>query len=81
MSKGAPAEATNVVDLMDALKRSVDAVRSGRKKTKAAAADGDDLDELSKSELYERATELGIHGRSGMNREELRDALQKARAA
>lgn len=86
VSKGAPAEATNVVDLMEALKRSVDAVRSGREKTKAAAdsdgaGDSDDLDELSKSELYERATKLGIHGRSGMNRDELQHAVQEARAA
>jgi DNA end-binding protein Ku len=33
---------------------------------------------MKKEELYERATEIGVPGRSRMNREELIDALSKA---
>ncbi len=38
-----------------------------------------ELRQLSKTELYQRATEQGIAGRSKMNREELIDALAPAR--
>jgi DNA end-binding protein Ku len=57
---------------------------SGRKPEAAAAAKTKrasgskvkvDLTKLSKSELYDRATELSIPGRSKMSREELEDAL------
>jgi hypothetical protein len=41
------------------------------------AARADDLDELSKEELYERAQEKDIPGRSHMNKDELKKALQK----
>ena len=37
-----------------------------------------DLRQLSKSELYQRATEQGIEGRSKMSREQLVDALTRA---
>jgi hypothetical protein len=33
---------------------------------------------MSKKELYERAKELGVQGRSGMSREDLIAALRKA---
>jgi len=44
------------------------------------ATDGDgaaELDELNKDELYHRAQEQDIPGRSQMNKEELKEALQK----
>jgi hypothetical protein len=37
----------------------------------------DDLEELSRDELYQRAQEEDIPGRSQMNKEELKEALQK----
>jgi DNA end-binding protein Ku len=147
-----PPEATNVIDLMEALSRSVEQSRSrgragggagrgtrsaggrrgggrketagtrhtgggqketastkhtggGRKETagtkrtlsgKATAATGkataagktsagrratDDLASLSKAELYERASEAGIPGRSKMTREQLAKALARQGAA
>ncbi|MCU7820663.1 Ku protein [Kitasatospora sp. DSM 101779] len=119
LSEGPPAEATNVVDLMDVLRRSLDDARGGsaargadesarpakarrtpkaaggRKSTSAAAGRGgaaatpekkrvgsskaaEDLSKLTKTELYKRATELGIPHRSAMNRDELQAAVEKA---
>ncbi|MFD2078993.1 DNA end-binding protein Ku [Actinopolymorpha cephalotaxi] len=127
-------EESNVVDLMDALRRSVDEARSGRagragsgakkaakstgakkaaksagakkeaaKKSatsagakKAAKSTGGsgsrkaagngsggrsraaDVAELSKQDLYDRASKLGIEGRSKMTRAQLQKAVQKA---
>ncbi|MHB8681596.1 MAG: non-homologous end joining protein Ku [Acidimicrobiales bacterium] len=86
------AEPTKVVDLMAALEASVEAARgrSGAKpatrKAQPAPASGsrsasrkvEDLSSLSKSELYERATELDVAGRSKMTRDELEDAVAAA---
>jgi DNA end-binding protein Ku len=87
-----------VVDLMEALRASV-AAASGRKgsgekqakssegkqlKRASSAAKTTDLSDLSKSELYDRATELGVPGRSKMTRKELEDAVagtQRSRRA
>jgi hypothetical protein len=48
---------------------------------RTAAADGNghatDIDDLTKDELYQRAQERDIPGRSQMNKEELKEALQK----
>ncbi|MFF1378914.1 Ku protein [Streptomyces sp. NPDC058308] len=120
-----PAESTNVVDLMDALRASVDRAKNpsksggekggddsaapptdirdaaarrratGTRNRKApgksrgatgrkagdrkASARGRSLDALTKAELYERATDAGVPGRSSMNREELVAALRGAR--
>jgi hypothetical protein len=41
------------------------------------AAEADDMDELTKEELYQRAQEEDIPGRSHMTKNELKDALQK----
>lgn len=130
-------EESNVVDLMDALRRSVDEARSGRsgragsqgsgakkaaksgaskssaskktaksgaakktaksagakKATKSAGGSGTrraagngsggrsrsaDVAELSKQDLYDRASKLGIEGRSKMTRAQLQKAVQKA---
>jgi DNA end-binding protein Ku len=95
-------EATNVIDLMDALRRSLDRTSgtpqvgvdaSGGKKgsgsqrghaqrPKATAtkhrSPKEDLAALSKTELYERATQLSVAGRSKMTREQLQAAVTKA---
>lgn len=122
-----PAESTNVVDLMDALRASVDRAKkpsgSGSKKRgdsgarpptdirEAAAkrrsagagkrqgktggkaegkaggkagvkagvkARGPSLDSLTKAELYQRAADASVPGRSSMNRKELLAALRGA---
>ena len=53
------------------------AVRSTKKASGSAstAAVKEDLTALSKTELYDRATELGVAGRSKMSRKELEDAV------
>ena len=67
-----PAEPTKVVDLFDALSRSVEGRKKGSR-TKAPK-----LSELSKSDLDKMARELGIRGRSKMSRAELEHAIGKA---
>jgi DNA end-binding protein Ku len=78
-----------VIDLMEALKRSLDAPRQtggarGRGSNHDAPPKGsprkaanDNLSELSKSELLERAAQAEIAGRSKMNRQQLIMALKK----
>ncbi|MCC5474816.1 non-homologous end joining protein Ku [Streptomyces barringtoniae] len=79
-----PPEATNVIDLMEVLSRSVEQGRSrGRKgggepptgKKQAAGKKEEDLGALSKAELYERASAAGVPGRSRMSRDQLVKAL------
>ncbi|MET8468886.1 Ku protein [Streptomyces sp. NPDC006422] len=75
-------EPTNVVDLTEALRESLERARGGKRSTsspKKKQSAGQELDELSKAELYERASEQGIEGRSKMNRKQLVDALSKGR--
>lgn len=76
-----PSQPTDVIDLTDALRRSVEQARDKR----GGRAKGDDLGELNKGELDKRAKELGVRGRSKMNRSELeaavRDAASGSRAA
>jgi DNA end-binding protein Ku len=105
VSAGPPAEATNVTDLLDALKRSVADARAGRpapepkrparrrkqeakrsgparqRPTRKSRASRAELSQLTKSELYQRATDLDIPGRSTMKRDELEKAVGKAAAA
>ncbi|MET9571752.1 Ku protein [Streptomyces virginiae] len=77
------AEATNVVDLTEALRASVERARGGGRRkagpTSGKARDSrdsqDSLDSLTKAQLYERATAAGIPGRSTMTRAELAGAL------
>jgi DNA end-binding protein Ku len=109
VSKGAPLESTNVVDLMDVLQRSVDSARgstpkpaakkssprmpkasAGTKSTSAKTAKKapaakkrtgaarEDLSQMTKAELYERAAELNIPKRSAMSRDQLQDAVAGA---
>jgi DNA end-binding protein Ku len=67
-------------DLMAALQRTLDNVRSGRdlrdEAEEGEGADGDgDLDRLSRDELVERARKEKIRGRSKMSKKELVEAL------
>jgi hypothetical protein len=71
---------------MDALERALDNVRSGRDLRAEAEADVDgDSDEdgrlnrLSRDDLYKRAQEEGIPGRTKMSKKELADALTQHR--
>src|SRR5690606_11776294 len=104
-----PAEkpAENVVDLVSALRESIERAKSGRSKRGATGhsrkSDGkqnggkqkgrakstssgknsssspdSDLSSLSKQELYERAGDLKIRGRSKMSASELREAVGEA---
>lgn len=52
------------------------AAREGRSKVGRRGGKAKDYDERSKRELYERAKELEINGRSKMNKSELIDALR-----
>jgi DNA end-binding protein Ku len=87
------AEPAKVHDLMEALRASVEAVKKGERirpekkgtaartaggRKKRAAAGGKDLLGMSKEELYERAQELDIAGRSDMSKKELVSALRRA---
>ncbi|MBQ0924179.1 non-homologous end joining protein Ku [Saccharopolyspora endophytica] len=69
----APPQPTDVIDLTEALRRSVDEARKGRK-----PAPSEDLSELTKAELDDRAKQLGIKGRSKMKRAELEQAVSEA---
>ncbi|MGW8762684.1 non-homologous end joining protein Ku [Streptomyces sp. NPDC055815] len=66
------AEATNVIDLMEALRASVKHARGGSGNEPGPEGD---LADLTKSELYEKAADAGIRGRSSMTRDELIEAL------
>lgn len=89
------APSSDVIDLMEVLKRSMAAAggaggrkaakkaggsKGGRSKTGRAgkSTGGGDLAALSKEELYERAQQLDVPGRSGMTKRQLIAALQKA---
>jgi DNA end-binding protein Ku len=75
-----------VLDIMEALKASVDAAKKGKKpsaktasRSKSLTKDGDsDLDSLSKQELEERARNLDIPGRSKMGKKDLIKAIRKS---
>ncbi|WP_158895369.1 Ku protein [Amycolatopsis anabasis] len=83
----APAEPTKVVDLFDALSRSIQSRKSGggekpgkaAKGAKAKAEPAEDLAELSKADLDKLARELDVKGRSKMTRAELEKAVAAAR--
>jgi len=64
-------------DLLEALRRSVEASKGGRRPS-ANGSRRDKLDDLPKSELDKRAREADIDGRSKMSKEELIEALRTA---
>jgi DNA end-binding protein Ku len=65
----------NVVDLVAALERSIAQARGGGRQRRRSS---DDLGDLSKKELYDRAGELGVPGRSKMSKGELAEAIAEA---
>jgi DNA end-binding protein Ku len=70
--EAAPESEDNVIDLMSALQESIDRARNGRKRG------SDERSEMSKKELYERAGDLGVSGRSKMSKDELEEAVANA---
>jgi DNA end-binding protein Ku len=70
-------EAEEPVDLMAALRASIDAAKGGRRPAKRRS-DANRLDGLSKEELYELAKKADLPGRSDMSKDELVDALKAA---
>lgn len=77
-----PTEPTKVVDLFDALARSVESSKKSRRaesgKRSSRRSNGPDLSELSKAELDRMARELDINGRSKMSRSALEKAVRQA---
>jgi DNA end-binding protein Ku len=86
-----PRDESKVVDLMDALRASVEAAggrhKAGNKATPSparqrrrgpAGLDRDQLGGLPKAELAKQAAKLGISGRSKMTRDQLAKAVEKA---
>ncbi|MFB7669675.1 Ku protein [Kitasatospora sp. NPDC056138] len=62
-----------------AVKRTQPAAAAGGGKKRATATKPEDLGALTKAELYKRATDLDIPHRSAMTRDQLQDAVKKAR--
>lgn len=81
-------EEEGVIDLMEILKRRMQRKdgagtdsRRGSARTRqrrSRGRSGADLESKSKKELYARAQELDIEGRSGMNKAELIDAIRRS---
>jgi len=74
-----PSEPTKVVDLFEALSRSVERQKGSPATKKSRKPAEPDLSSLSKAELDRMARELDIKGRSKLNRDELEKAVRTAR--
>lgn len=91
VSEAEPAQPTKVVDLFEALSKSVEGRKKGRgsspdddggaKRRGASPGKGPDLANLNKAELDKMARDLDIKGRSKMSRDELEEAVAAARSA
>ncbi|MGH3876351.1 MAG: Ku protein [Actinophytocola sp.] len=83
VAETAPSEPTKVVDLFEALSKSVE----GRKKRRdtpaesSSSSSSENLSGLSKADLDKLARDLDIKGRSKMSRDELEKAVTTARSA
>ncbi len=82
-----PGDESRVVDLMDALRTSLEAAGRRNKATRSpakqrrrsrAGLDRDQLRELPKAELAKQAAKLRISGRSKMTRDQLAMAVEDA---
>jgi DNA end-binding protein Ku len=82
VAEAEPSEPTKVVDLFEALSKSVES-RKKRRDTPSAASDSpaEDLSSLNKADLDKLARDLDIKGRSKMSRDELEKAVTAARSA
>lgn len=85
----APPSPTDVIDLTEALQRSVDQARGnrsqrsgghsqGRAQRRSGGGNDEELTDLNKAQLEDRAKQLGIRGRSKMNRAALEKAVEAA---
>jgi DNA end-binding protein Ku len=93
VSEQPTATSNNVVDLMEALRASVEvaknhqrgnASQSSKLQTRPASSAADNSDSLSgmtKKELYELAQKLDIAGRSSLGRDELEEAVRSAQGS
>jgi DNA end-binding protein Ku len=72
VTEGADEERAPVLDLMQALERSLGRGAGGGGKGRIRES------ELSRDDLYRRAKELGVPGRSKMSRDELAEAVRQA---
>ncbi len=89
VTESEPSQPTKVVDLFDALSRSVEGRKKRREGSSAAddtgsskaSAKSEDLSDLSKADLDKLARDLDIKGRSKMTRDELAEAVAAARSA
>lgn len=77
-------EPAAVPDLMGALRRSMEALDRGNAPAasrdagdRSSGTSADELEHLSRSELYERARDAGVRGRSSMSKRELAEALSR----
>lgn len=76
-----PEDEADVIDLMEVLKRSLqgpDAESRASTPRRRGGDSGSDLEDLTRAELYERAQELDIPGRSSMKKQELLQALRRS---
>ncbi len=79
-------EPEGVVDIMDALRRSVEAAKQGRppqeqrreRRGRHQVPSAAEMQEWTKDELYQRARELNVAGRSSMDKTELIQAIRAA---
>lgn len=76
VSEEAPSEPTKVVDLFDALSKSVE---SRKKRREESPEPAEDLSSLAKAELDKLARDLDVKGRSKMTRDELEEAVKSAK--
>ncbi|SDH81846.1 DNA end-binding protein Ku [Actinokineospora alba] len=76
VSEEAPSEPTKVVDLFDALSKSVE---SRKKRREESPEPAEDLSSLTKAELDKLARDLDVKGRSKMTRDELEEAVKSAK--
>lgn len=70
-------DTADVIDLMAALEASVERVR-GERRDSSGDADPADLGALTRDQLYERAREHDIAGRSKMSKDDLIHAIEHA---
>ena len=71
-----PSVGPPVIDLMEVLKRRMAGIAEDEDRAPAASGAAD-LAGMSRAELYERAKELDIHGRSRMSRDQLARAIRR----
>ncbi|CRK58313.1 Ku domain protein [Alloactinosynnema sp. L-07] len=78
VTEEAPSEPTKVVDLFEALSKSVESRKKRREESPEPEAD---LAGLTKAELDKLARDLDVKGRSKLNRDELEKAVKAAQGA